>query len=105
MWGYENDTRRYELDAKAIFGELYWDVNQDLRLTFGARYSDETKKSKQRTIYVTFADLPPLDSRTMPTASQSMTRTSSHGSSMRPTTWVKTPSFTVLSRLASSQVV
>ena len=62
MWGYENDTRRYQLDAKAIFGELYWDVNQDLRLTFGARYSDETKKSKQRTIYVTFADLPPLDS-------------------------------------------
>ena len=62
MWGYSNDTRRYELDAKAIFGELYWDVNQDLRLTFGARYSDETKKSKQRTIYVTFADLPPLDS-------------------------------------------
>jgi len=62
MQGYENDTRRYQLDAKAIFGELYWDVNQDLRLTFGARYSDETKKSKQRTIYVTFADLPPLDS-------------------------------------------
>ena len=62
MWGYENDTRRYQLDAKAIFGELYWDVNQDLRLTFGARYSDETKKSKQRTIYSTFADLPPLDS-------------------------------------------
>lgn len=62
MWGYENDTRLYELEAQAIFGELYWDVNQDLRLTFGARYSDETKKSKQRTIYSTFADLPPLDS-------------------------------------------
>ena len=62
MWGYENDTRLYELDAQALFGELYYDVNQDLRLTFGARYSEEEKKSKQRTIYVTFADLPPLDS-------------------------------------------
>ena len=61
MWGYENDTRLYELDAQALFGELYYDVNQDLRLTFGARYSEEEKKSKQRTIYVTFADLPPLD--------------------------------------------
>ena len=61
MQGYENDTRRYQLDAKAMFGELYWDVNQDLRLTFGARYSKEEKKSKQRTIYVTFSGLPPLD--------------------------------------------
>ena len=61
MQGYENDTRLYELDAQAIFGELYYDVSPDLRLTLGARYSDETKKSKQRTIYVTFADLPPLD--------------------------------------------
>ncbi|MDB2653404.1 TonB-dependent receptor [Luminiphilus sp.] len=61
MHGYENDTRLYELDAQAIFGELYYDVSPDLRLTLGARYSDETKKSKQRTIYVTFADLPPLD--------------------------------------------
>ena len=61
MWGYENDTRQYDLDAQALFGELYYDVNQDLRLTFGARISEEEKKSKQRTIYVTFADLPPLD--------------------------------------------
>ena len=61
MWGYENDTRLYELDAQALFGELYYDVNQDLRLTLGARYSEEEKKSKQRTIYVTFSDLPPLD--------------------------------------------
>ena len=61
MQGYENDARLYELDAQALFGELYYDVNQDLRLTFGARLSEEEKKSKQRTIYVTFADLPPLD--------------------------------------------
>ena len=61
MQDYENDTRLYELDARAIFGELYYDVSDDLRLTLGARYSEEEKKSKQRTIYVTFSDLPPLD--------------------------------------------
>ena len=61
MQGYVNDTRLYALAAQALFGELYYDVNEDVRLTFGARYSEEEKKSKQRTIYVTFADLPPLD--------------------------------------------
>ena len=60
MLGYHNDTRSYKLDAKAIFGELYWDATDSLRLTFGGRYSEEKKRGKQRTIYVTFSDLPPL---------------------------------------------
>ena len=42
--GYHNDTRLYEMDATAVFGEAYWDVTDNLRLTFGARYSDEEKK-------------------------------------------------------------
>ena len=60
MWGYDNDTRQYSMEATAVFGELYWDVTDNLKLTFGGRYSDEEKTSKQRTIYVTFSDLPPL---------------------------------------------
>ena len=60
MLGYHNDTRSYKLDAKAIFGELYWDATDSLRLTFGGRYSEEKKRAKQRTIYVTFSDLPPI---------------------------------------------
>ncbi len=60
MWGYHNDTREYNMEASAVFGEVYWDVTDSLRLTFGGRYSDEEKSSKQRTIYVTFSDLPPL---------------------------------------------
>ncbi|MDA0630770.1 MAG: TonB-dependent receptor [Proteobacteria bacterium] len=60
MWGYHNDTRNYSMEATAVFGELYWDVTENLKLTFGGRYSDEEKKAKQRTIYVTFSDLPPL---------------------------------------------
>ena len=61
MQGYHNDSRMYKLDAKAIFGEVYWDVTDSLRLTFGGRYTEEKKEGKQRTIYVTFSDLPPLD--------------------------------------------
>jgi len=60
MQGYHNDSRVYKLDAKAIFGEVYWDVTDSLRLTFGGRYTEEEKEGKQRTIYVTFADLPPV---------------------------------------------
>ena len=26
MQGYHNDSRVYKLEAKAVFGELYWDV-------------------------------------------------------------------------------
>lgn len=61
MLGFHNDTRRNTLEAMAVFGELYWDVTSNLRLTFGARYSEEEKEAQQRTIYVTFSDLPPLD--------------------------------------------
>jgi outer membrane receptor protein involved in Fe transport len=60
MLGYHNDSRVYTLEAQAIFGELYWDVTDALRLTFGGRYSEEEKEGRQRTIYVTFADLPPI---------------------------------------------
>ena len=60
MQGYHNDSRVYKLDAAAIFGEVYWDVTDSLRLTFGGRYTEEKKEGKQRTIYVTFADLPPV---------------------------------------------
>ena len=60
MHGYHNDSRVYKLEAKAVFGEVYWDVTDALRLTFGGRYTEEEKEGKQRTIYVTFSDLPPI---------------------------------------------
>jgi outer membrane receptor protein involved in Fe transport len=60
MQGYHNDSRSYKLNAAAVFGEVYWDVTDALRLTFGGRFSEEEKTGKQRTIYVTFSDLPPI---------------------------------------------
>ena len=58
MQGYHNDSRSYEVSTWAVFGELYYQVTDQLKATVGLRYSDETKDGTQRTLYVTFLDLP-----------------------------------------------
>lgn len=58
MQGYHNDSRSYEVSTWAVFGELYYQVTDQLKATVGLRYSDEQKEGIQRTIYVTFLDLP-----------------------------------------------
>jgi outer membrane receptor protein involved in Fe transport len=58
MQGYHNDSRSYEVSTWAVFGELYYQVTDQLKATVGLRYSDETKDGVQRTLYVTFLDLP-----------------------------------------------
>ena len=43
---------RYELEAEGIFGEYYYQINDDMKLTVGARFADETKTSNDyRTTY------------------------------------------------------
>ncbi len=51
---YDNDTAKYELETFAFFGEAYYQVTDDILVTVGARYTEEEKKSKQRTIYLAF---------------------------------------------------
>jgi iron complex outermembrane receptor protein len=58
QWVFDNDTKKYELETSAVFGEFYYDINEKTELTIGARYTDETKKSKQRSIYLSFLDDP-----------------------------------------------
>ena len=58
MRHYDNDTKDYTLDTWAVFGELYWQMNDRTRWTFGARYSDEEKTAQQRTIYLDFLSNP-----------------------------------------------
>ena len=58
MQGFHNDSRSYEVSTWAVFGELYYQVTDQLKATVGLRYSDEQKDGVQRTIYVTFLDLP-----------------------------------------------
>ena len=35
---------RYQLEANGVFGEYYYQINDDMKLTVGARFSDETKE-------------------------------------------------------------
>ena len=58
MRHYDNDTTDFTLDTWAVFGEIYWDLTDQLHLTVGGRYSDEEKSSKQRTIYLDFLSNP-----------------------------------------------
>jgi outer membrane receptor protein involved in Fe transport len=58
QWVFENLTRDYELETWALFGEAYWDITEQLELTLGLRYSDESKESEQRTIYLFFLNDP-----------------------------------------------
>ncbi|GAB3276814.1 TonB-dependent receptor [Parahaliea aestuarii] len=57
---FDNDTRTYELETWAAFGELYWQATDSLRLTLGLRYTEEEKSSEQRTIYLNFLNDPTL---------------------------------------------
>ncbi|NND66928.1 MAG: TonB-dependent receptor [Halioglobus sp.] len=51
---YDNDADKYELETFALFGEAYYQVTDDILVTLGARYTEEEKKSRQRTIYLAF---------------------------------------------------
>jgi len=53
---FDQQDRDFLLETWAGFGELYWQAREDLRLTFGFRYSIEDKSSSQRTIFLSFLD-------------------------------------------------
>jgi iron complex outermembrane receptor protein len=40
---YFRSKNPYKLKSAAVFGELYWNINDDLKLTAGLRYTDDTK--------------------------------------------------------------
>ena len=61
MKGYDNDTREYNLETFAFFGEAYFNLNENLTATLGLRYTDEKKDAVQRTCYVTFLSCGALD--------------------------------------------
>lgn len=52
---FESETRVNELDAWAVFGEVYFDVNDDIRITTGLRLNnDEKTVSDRQTLFNTF---------------------------------------------------
>ena len=58
MHFYDNHSLSYQLDTTAVFGELYWSLNDQIDMTFGLRYTDEEKESTQRTVYLGFLSNP-----------------------------------------------
>ncbi len=40
---FHNTTKKYELESTAAFGELYYSLNEQLKLTLGARYTRDKK--------------------------------------------------------------
>lgn len=43
-------TPELETTSSAVFGELYYDINEKLKLTAGIRYSNEDKKQRSQTV-------------------------------------------------------
>ena len=45
---YRNQTKDYQLETWALFGEVYFDVTDRMRITAGIRYTDESKDLRDR---------------------------------------------------------
>ncbi|MEE4659207.1 MAG: TonB-dependent receptor [Halieaceae bacterium] len=43
-----SDTANYEIESRAAFGEIYYEFNEDLKLTLGLRYTDDEKRIQDR---------------------------------------------------------
>lgn len=63
--GYFNsETDLYELDSQGIFGELYWDINDTMKLTVGVRYNKDEKAVRDRQVFLNVPVLVDVPSRT-----------------------------------------
>ncbi len=51
---YNNETNLYRLKSYGIFGEAYWDITDQLKLTLGARYSNDRKFVRDRVVIYNF---------------------------------------------------
>lgn len=45
---YHNDTARYKLESYAVFGEVDYEISENLKLTAGLRYTNDTKNIRDR---------------------------------------------------------
>ena len=43
-----SDTDEYNIESKALFGEVYYDFTDDLKLTLGLRYTEDEKEIRDR---------------------------------------------------------
>jgi outer membrane receptor protein involved in Fe transport len=47
---FNSETDRYKLRAYGVFGEAYYEFNDELKLTLGARYSNDKKSVRDRSL-------------------------------------------------------
>lgn len=47
---FNTDTEDFTIESEALFGELYYEFTENLKLTLGARYNIDTKKIQDRQI-------------------------------------------------------
>ena len=52
---FRSETDPYELESLGIFGEMYWDLNDSLKLTIGLRYTEDEKSVADRQIFLNCA--------------------------------------------------
>lgn len=52
---YNSETQRFRLKSYGLFGEAYVDITEKLKLTLGARYSNDRKFVRDRNVLVNFA--------------------------------------------------
>jgi iron complex outermembrane receptor protein len=45
---FKSETSDYQIDSTAIFGEVYYDLNDTMKVTLGLRYTDDEKEIKDR---------------------------------------------------------
>lgn len=51
---FDNHNKGYKVSTWALFGEGYWDLTDNTKLTVGLRYTDEAKEILGRQYYLTF---------------------------------------------------
>lgn len=49
---FRSETDPFELESLGIFGEMYWDISDTLKLTVGLRYTEDEKSVSDRQIFL-----------------------------------------------------
>ena len=49
---FDSETDAFELDSLGIFGEMYWDLTDTVKLTVGLRYTEDEKYVRDRQVFL-----------------------------------------------------
>lgn len=61
---YNSETDKYTLDSTGIFGEVYWQVSDEVKLTVGLRYNKDEKTVADRQVFLNVPVLVDVATRT-----------------------------------------